>query len=178
MKRKVAVVLAVLVPVGVIIAGVGIILMRRSGLPEGAQGALSVYLRYRYPGPSASIASASQATQPWLLKPEQSSATYSDSPHYHTTVNVRAIATKEIRLTPSPASRDVYRGSDALAALPYPPEDLWCVRLNAGQEGPEVVLVALHMGLYNADWVVHELPANWPAAELSAVLADVGCGVE
>ncbi len=76
------------------------------------------------------------------------------------------------------ASPDIYRGSDGLAALPFPPDEVWCVLLDTGEQRTNVVLGALHMGSYNADWVVHELPATWSVAERNAVLADLGCAVE
>ncbi len=179
MNRRAAIALAILTPVSVIIVGVVLLITATRGMPDVAQTALARYLAFLYLSPGPSIGAVSQATQPWLFKPEQSSATYSESVHYHTTVNLRALATRQISRSPSPAaSPDIYHGSDGLAGLPYPPEDLWCVLLDTGEQGTDVVLVALHMGLYNADWVVHELPANWSAAERSAALAELGCGVE
>jgi hypothetical protein len=54
--------------------------------------------------------------------------------------------------------------------LPYPPEDLWCVRLKSADPTiPRVVLIAFHKDIYTASWVVHE-PADVPA-----VLSAVGC---
>jgi len=56
------------------------------------------------------------------------------------------------------------------APLPYPPEDVWCVRLkSADPTVPKVVLIALHNDAYGARWVVHE-PTN-----TEAVLATIGC---
>jgi hypothetical protein len=56
------------------------------------------------------------------------------------------------------------------SSLPYPPEDLWCVRLkSAAPTVPKVVLIALHQDMYTARWAVHE------PIDVEAVLAAVGC---
>lgn len=179
MKRKVVIALAVLAPVSVIIVGIAVIFTGTGRMPDVAQTALARYLAFRYQSPSPSVRQESQATRPWLFKPEQSSATYGDSVYFRTMHNYGATGIKQISLSPSPAaSPDVYRGSDGLRGLPYPPEEIWCVLLEPREERAQVVLVALHMDLYKADWVVHELPPEWSAAERSAVLADLGCLVE
>jgi hypothetical protein len=179
MKRKAVIALAVLVPVSVIIFGIAVILIGTRGMPEVAQGALARYLAFRYLSPAPSIRQERQATRPWLFKPEQSSASYSHSVYYRTTHNYGGTGIKQISLSPSPpASPGIYRGSDGLRALPYPPEEIWCVLLEPREEEAQVVLVALHMDLYKADWVVHELPPAWSAAERGAVLSDLGCAVK
>ena len=54
--------------------------------------------------------------------------------------------------------------------LPYPPEDVWCVRLkSADPTVPKVLLIAFHKDIYTASWVVHE------PNDVAAVLAAVGC---
>ena len=54
--------------------------------------------------------------------------------------------------------------------LPYPPEDVWCVRLKSADPTiPRVVLIAFHKDIYTASWGVHE-PDDGPA-----VLSAVGC---
>jgi hypothetical protein len=54
--------------------------------------------------------------------------------------------------------------------LPYPPEDVWCVRLkSADPTVPRVLLIAFHKDIYTASWVVHE------PNDVAAVLAAVGC---
>ena len=56
------------------------------------------------------------------------------------------------------------------SSLPYPPEDLWCVRLKSIDPAvPQVVLIALHQDMYTAHWTVHE------PIDVEAVLAAVGC---
>ncbi len=54
--------------------------------------------------------------------------------------------------------------------LPYPPEDVWCVRLkSADPTMPKVLLIAFHKDIYTASWVVHE------PNDVAAVLAAIGC---
>jgi hypothetical protein len=54
--------------------------------------------------------------------------------------------------------------------LPYPPEELWCVRLkSADPTVPRVVVIAFHKDIYTASWVPHE------PNDVDAVLAAVGC---
>ena len=54
--------------------------------------------------------------------------------------------------------------------LPYPPEDVWCVRLkSADPTVPRVLLIAFHKDIYTASWVPHE------PNDVDAVLAAVGC---
>jgi len=55
-------------------------------------------------------------------------------------------------------------------SLPYPPEDLWCVRLKSDDPiVPKVLLIALHQDMYTARWGVHE------PIDVKAVLSAVGC---
>ena len=57
-----------------------------------------------------------------------------------------------------------------VGSLPYPPEDLWCVRLkSADPTVPKVIMIALHQDMYTARWGVHE------PIDVEAVLAAVGC---
>ncbi len=158
--RRTAAVVVALVALGAIIV-VGIILLATRGLPDNARDELTRYLGYRYPSVSSpAIVQVGKATRPWLFKRESSSGSYSDTIHYLTTA---------------------YMGSNAKwrssRALPYPPTEVWCVRLASADPGAEVVVVALHEDGYNAGWIVHELPAVWSAADRNAVLAELDCGI-
>ena len=54
--------------------------------------------------------------------------------------------------------------------LPFPPEDLWCVRVKSADPTiPKVVLFAFHKDMYTASWVPHE------PTDVEAVLTAVGC---
>jgi len=81
---------------------------------------------------------------------------------------------------------------DGRKPLPYPPDDLRCVLLqasgshnkpfdsaNAGTGSQyAVVFVGLHNDLYNGAWVVHESAYHFPSPELNATLEEVGCMLE
>jgi hypothetical protein len=60
--------------------------------------------------------------------------------------------------------------ASSAAPLPFPPEDVWCVRLKSADPTiPKVVLLALHQDMYTARWVVHE------PSDMEAMLSAVGC---
>lgn len=92
-----------------------------------------------------------QARLPQNFRAEMSKASYGNTPYYATTHR---------------ANLD-YPGQKP---LPYPPNDLWCVKLNSpAPPAPQVVLLALHQDIFNADWVMHEV------TDPETVLAKVGC---
>ena len=97
------------------------------------------------------IAQYVQARLPQNFRAEMSTASYGNTPYYVTTH----------RANPN------YPGQKP---LPYPPNDLWCVKLKGmDPPAPQVVLLALHQDIYNADWVMHEV------TDPEMVLAAVGC---
>ncbi len=92
-----------------------------------------------------------QASLPQNFRAAMSKASYGDTPYYATTHRT------------NPA----YPGQ---MPLPYPPNDLWCVQLRSPDPAaPQVVVIALHQDIYNADWVMHEV------TDPKTVLAAVGC---
>jgi hypothetical protein len=92
-----------------------------------------------------------QASLPQNFRSEMSKTSYGDTPYYITTH----------RTNPD------YPG---LKPLPYPPNDLWCVQLKrTDPAAPQVVVIALHQDIYNADWVMHEV------TDPATVLPTVGC---
>ena len=92
-----------------------------------------------------------QAPLPQSFRAEMSKASYGDTPYYVTDHRANA-------------------NHPGVKPLPYPPNDLWCVKLkNADPTVPEVVVLALHQDIYNADWVMHEV------TDPEMVLAAVGC---
>ncbi len=158
-RRKWVVVLAFVLLV--LITAAGIFLLATRGLPDDARAELSRYLAYRYASvPLPTISEVSAATRSWQFPRERSGASYSDTIHYRTTAFLN-VSTQ-------------WRSD---RALPYPPNEVWCVRLDGAAPGAEVVFVALHADMYNAGWVVHELPAAWSVAERRAVLADLDCKI-
>ncbi|HTP09044.1 MAG TPA: hypothetical protein VMP08_12390 [Anaerolineae bacterium] len=92
-----------------------------------------------------------QAHLPQSFRAEMSKASYGNTPYYVT----------DHRVNPN------YPGQKP---LPYPANDLWCVKLKSSDpKAPPVVLLALHQDIYNADWVMHEV------TDPDTVLAAVGC---
>ena len=101
--------------------------------------------------PTLAIKQYTQARLPQNFLATMSKLSYGDTPHNETTQ----------RNNPN------YPGQKP---LPYPPNELWCVKLSSlDPAAPQVVVVALHQDMYNADWVVHEV------TDPKAVLAAVGC---
>jgi hypothetical protein len=118
---------------------------------------------------TTTVLAATKARQPWNLTRDARTVVYGDSAHYITDAG--------------------YGGQSAGSGtipLPYPPEEVWCALLKQERTSTgtsevrvayDVVLVALHQDLYNADWVVHAGigdPSGQRAAEL---LPLVGCAV-
>lgn len=92
-----------------------------------------------------------QARLPQNFQAEMSKASFSNTPYYKT----------DCRFNPDRAG---YK------PMPYPPNDLWCVKINSTDpDAPLAIVVALHQDIYNADWVVHEM------TDPEAVLSAVGC---
>ena len=92
-----------------------------------------------------------QARLPQNFQAEMSKASYGNTPYYITTYRA------------NPA----YPGQKP---LPYPPNDVWCVRLkSANVTAPQMVIMALHQDIFNADWVMHEV------IDPEAAAAAVGC---
>jgi hypothetical protein len=92
-----------------------------------------------------------QARLPQKFRAEMSTASYGNTPYYVTTH----------RANPN------YPGQKP---LPYPPNDLWCVKLKSTDPTvPQAVVLALHQDIYNADWVMHQV------TDPETALATVGC---
>ena len=92
-----------------------------------------------------------QARLPQNFRAEMSAASYGNTPYYVTTHRANSN----------------YPGQKP---LPYPPNDVWCVKLKSTDPtAPQVVVLALHQDIYNADWIMHEV------TDPETVLATVGC---
>lgn len=150
-------------------------------LPPSAQTELEQYLAYRYPlTPEPAVRQLSQATRPWLFKAAMSGDTYGRSTHFDTTFSYARTAARPARAVsteqPEADWRFAFRGA---APLPYPPEETWCLRLDPEPPNPaSVVLLAMHVDLYNGEWVVHEMPGEWSETERRAALSELGCALD
>lgn len=92
-----------------------------------------------------------QARLPQNFQADMSQASYGNTPYYITTHR---------------ANSD-YPGQKP---LPHPPNDLWCVKLKSTDPtATQVVVLALHQDIFNADWVMYEV------TDPVTVLPAVGC---
>ncbi len=162
-------VLGLSVAIGLILIGALLLPMIRSG-SAGAAGwrpELDRYMAYRSAvvAGTVEVASASQATRPSAFDRTMSGLTFGDSANYQTN---------------SAYNRAASRG---YKPLPFPPAEVWCVRLTqrrglagGGEEvTAPVVFVAKHSDLYSADWVTHEPPGSTSPGDLGAMMAKLGC---
>jgi hypothetical protein len=176
MKRLLALTIAVLAPTGLVFGW--LLATSGSGLPVGAQARLSQYLQFQTTTSQQSygVQRLSQAGRPWNFSSAMSDATFGDSVYYQTTHNrwAQPLAWPLVAATSGSLSRSMV----GARPLPFPPSEVWCVRLSEVTSGvTAVIFVALHEDLYNADWIVHE---SRPAARIDDVLRDlnaVGCEV-
>jgi len=127
-------------------------------LPAGARTRLDAYLADAFWPGTAKVQAVARARQPWRFEPGMSGRIYGDSVNFQTE-----------------------ESSGSLAPLPYPPDQLWCVLLRTEGGGPAggdrytVAFVALHIGLYNADWVVHGARENLTHPGTLESLSAIGC---
>ena len=105
------------------------------------------------------LVSSVRASQPWNFTPEMSQAAFSDGSIFMTTFAPNQ--TTPVGIQP----------------LPFPPEQVWCVQLREGAQS-QMVFVALHSDIYNADWVVHIPAGVWGSSQLQATLDSLGCKLE
>jgi hypothetical protein len=129
------------------------------GSTQAWSAALNTYIGYksRSGEGTMTVSAVGRATHPEEFARELSGATFGDSRFYST---------------------DYTSGGPPHEArpLPYPPDDIMCVLLQQGSTR-EVVFVAHHVDLYNADWIVHEAQGAPFAAPVRNQLAGLGCAL-
>jgi hypothetical protein len=122
----------------------------RSGTSTSMESLVGSYV-YPFLDHGVEIVQFVPARLPQNFRAEMSAASYGNTPYYATTH----------RTNPD------YPGQKP---LPYPPNDVWCVKLESTDPAaPRMVVLALHQDIYNADWVMHEVTNS------ETVLAAVGC---
>ena len=179
MRRLFGIVIALGIPMAVIAALA--IATYRPGPPDAAGEMLSRYLNYLgQTGRPAELADARPASYPRRFTANLSGPTFGNGYYFAVSytdalqvtlssaywANASAI-THSVEMTPMEVG-----GGSGGKPLPYPPDEVWCVRLKAdAPSAPAAVLLALHDDLYVAYWVVHELPAGTQAATLQ----EIGC---
>ena len=150
MSNLIKIGLVVSLPLAAIV--VVLLINNRSEQSDPRRQVVQAYVQYRAQSLSDSltVAQTVQARLPQRFQADMSRFSFGDTPYYQTTQ----------RLNPE------YPGQKP---LPYPPNDLWCVKvISADPKAPQAVVAALHQDIYNADWVVHEVSNP-------TVLQKVGC---
>ncbi len=148
MNRLFRVILVLALPVAAVL--IIVLTGNRAGSPTSMETLVYDYV-YPFIDRGVAIKQYVQASLPQNFQAEMSKASYGNTPYYVTTH----------RANPD------YPGQ---MPLPYPPNDLWCVKLTSTDPAaPHMVVLALHQDMYNADWVMHEV------TDPEAVAATVGC---
>jgi hypothetical protein len=137
--------------------------------PADCQSRLWEYVAYlndSFPE-TTTVQAVAQARKPWKFSSAMSGATFGAGVVFQTDSSAYSSTAQ-----------------DGLTPLPFPPEQLWCVRLRQGHGSSTaseeqalyaVVFAGLHMNMYNAEWVLHEGPRDLPEPELEEILATIGC---
>lgn len=128
--------------------------------PQDAQTKAATYARYLSgtTGQFVVVQHSVRAAHPERFVQTMSQATYGDNGHFSTTFS----------LTESIAQGQLKSSANAgMPQLPYPPDELWCVRLSNGA----VIAAGLHRTLYFADWVLHEIN------DQATTMATIGCAL-
>lgn len=152
MRRRYYVIFLLLIPIILF----GVVLLKEAHVPPEVLKEVENYLvlktgsRIAHP----SIFQKSRAQRPWNFRAEMSARSFGDSVYYLTDESYGA---KHSGLTP----------------LFYPPNDIWCVFFQESDQVPQIVYVAAHVDLYNADWILHE-----PANENLGGIETIGCEVK
>jgi hypothetical protein len=122
---------------------------------------LNQYLAFQHAAgePALNLVTAIQAKLPAQFTPAMSAESFSDSAIFATSHGT-----------------DV-QYSAALLPLPYPPQAVWYVLLK-GDSQQQVVFVARHNSLYNADWIVHIPPQPFSSPALQTNLSLIGCSFD
>jgi hypothetical protein len=146
----------------VLVAAVLFQIPSKAGLPQGVQTRLDQYLASPFAKGTMTLRLAERARRPWNLTQAMGFAVLGDSVYFQTDSSL----TWEQGGGPSP--------------LPFPPKELWCALLEAGDEGEgdgtqTVVFIGLHMDMYNGDWIVHQGPEAPFSPEFLGVLSSIGC---
>jgi hypothetical protein len=163
MKRAVllATALVLLVALGGVVLAE---LPAKPGPPDDVVALLNQYLAYAYQPGTVTVQAIDQASRPGNLSQDRGYEVFGASVIYQTDIGAPGYEEGGAR------------------PLPYPPEQAWCVLLERdGTYGPhpensyDVVFVALHMDIHNADLMVHKGPESLSMGEVQKFLSEFGC---
>jgi hypothetical protein len=174
--------LFVAIPLMVALASIVTVSTAILSFPAGAQQALDAYLQYARaaapPGERQTLRAdlIVRASRPWALGPELGLPAFGDSWYFHA---------DDRYSEPTPPATPFWQKyfaysseSDPLddrLALPFPPEEVWCVLLK-GQPRDRVVLVARHhREPYYTEWITHQGPGEPFDQPVLETLSALGC---
>jgi 4-amino-4-deoxy-L-arabinose transferase-like glycosyltransferase len=171
MNRLLKVILALSLP---IVAVVILLLNTRSGEPDLRQQAVLSYVFFRRTilTQPLTVRQYLWASMPQNFHAKMSGDSYGNARYYQTAHRFGQTAQPHptFPLTATLPPTLTWSGYLSGMPIPYPPTDLWCVELSSPDPAaPQVVLVALHQDIYNAEWIVHAV------TDPAAVLPIVGC---
>jgi hypothetical protein len=133
---------------------------REEALPADVHARLEQYFTCTFPPGIVEVLAAQRADRPWNFSREMSDVVFGDSVHFQTDTG----PTRTQRAN--------------LAALYYPPKEVWCALLSTADEeqaSQTVVFVGLHMDMYYADLAVHEAADDLSSQALAELLSTIGC---
>ncbi len=147
LRRTILLVLLIVIPLTIFI----FFYLNELKFPLDAQDDLAQYLAYQPAHPSPpQVETMLRAKTPLNFSEEMSLISYADSVYFRTTNGYES-------------------DTSGLKPLPYPPDDIWCIKTTYAEIPFRIVVLALHSDLYNADWIVHDIGAS------VRVLEQIGC---
>ncbi len=157
MKKKILILVPIL---AVIFLAAGMLLLTRLQAP-GWKAKLNQYLSYLQQTGQVShrVISTSTAASPANFTPAMSAESYGDNVIFQTSHSSSSEYTAGLKL------------------LPYPPDQVVCALLDVNGQH-QLVFIALHNDLNNADWIVHISPEPWGSSTLQTHLDALGCSLE
>jgi hypothetical protein len=166
MKKLLLLTIPVLVPGFVLV----LLFLYAKQQPPAWQSELGKYIAYAERGSPLRISeqTAVRAARPWEFTGGTGYIVYGDTPYY---------------ITENTYQPGVTRGFSRMP-LPYPPEELWCVLLEVQPiYAPafsyyQLVFVARHQDLYNADWVIHAVIQPPSSPEIEQTISRLGCDID
>ena len=149
----------------------------RPRMPAMAAEAVSMYLKSGSAGAGQPLIlqHAALASRPDLFEPAFSSASVGDSLYFVTSRSFTPVVPPDPRRAITPEAVGGY-GHTGGRALPYPPQEVWCLTLvREGQAVPALAFAALHQDMYNAQWIIHEAAGDAATVALQKHLGALGC---
>lgn len=161
--KRVTLLLVPILLLGALVVAVAAEIPASAGQPSGVRTRLEQYSSSSLAGADTRVLVVTRAKRPWNLTRDLRWPVLGDSVYFQT----------DQPLT--------WSHSQGLSPLPFPPKEIWCALLESkgeavGAPDYSVVLVALHMDMYNGDWLIHQAPAD--LFTMDKGLSALGCKLE